>query len=111
MAIKLASGMSDQQRELLRIHYNLKHLPFSYLRKLAEQGVIPKYLAKVQPPLCVSCLMGKQHRKPWRGRGKKVKTLRKAEHSFPGAMTSIDHMYSTFGGLIPQVKGTFGNDV
>ena len=105
IADSIQHGMSNNQRELLRLHINLKHLPFSYLKKMAEKGIIPKRLAKVKPPLCVSCLMGKQRRKPWKGQGKKHKSIRKAEHSFPGAMTSTNQMISSFGGLIPQVKG------
>ena len=101
----LDQGMTKHQRELLRIHYNLKHLPFSYLRKLAKRGVIPKYLEKVEPPLCTSCIMGKQHRKPWRGKGRKGSPIRKPQDNFAGAMTSTDQMISPYGGLIPQIKG------
>ena len=75
IAKAMSMGLSKQQKELLHIHIKLKHLPFSYLKKLAQEGVIPKYLAKVEPPLCTSCLMGKQHRKPWRGRGKDKKSI------------------------------------
>jgi hypothetical protein len=96
---------SELQRELLTHHYRLKHLPFSALKKLAQKGVLPKKLASVTPPLCYPCIMGKQHRKPWRGRGKKSKQIRKATETFPGANTSTDQMISPFGGLIPQVKG------
>ena len=31
-----------------------------FVELLAEKGIIPKRLAKVKPPLCHSCLMGKQ---------------------------------------------------
>ena len=73
IAKAMSMGISVNQKELLHIHFSLKHLPFSYLKQLAQQGVIPKYLEKVEPPLCTACLMGKQHRKPWRGRGKDKK--------------------------------------
>ena len=96
---------SELQRELLSHHYRLKHLPFSALKKLALKGVLPKKLASVKPPLCYPCIMGKQHRKPWRGRGKQLKKIRKATETFPGANTSTDQMISPYGGLIPQVKG------
>jgi hypothetical protein len=98
-------GMSKQQRELLTHHYRLKHLPFTAMKRLAKKGVIPKHLAKVKDPLCPSCLMGKQHRRPWRGRGKKRKSIRRPQDNFPGANTSTDQMISPFGGLIPQVRG------
>ena len=53
--------------------------------------------------ICYTCIMGKQHRKPWRGRGKQAKKIRKATETFPGANTSTDQMISPYGGLIPQV--------
>ena len=105
LADDLKQTVSDDQRELMQYHLKLKHLPFSHLKKLAEKGIIPKRLAKVKPPLCHSCLMGKQHRKPWRGRGKKKNSIRKPHENFAGANTSTDQMISPFGGMIPQMKG------
>jgi hypothetical protein len=97
---------SRHQKELLSHHYRLKHLPFKDLQRLAKKGVIPKYLEKVKVPLCYSCMMGKQTKRPWRGKGKKsVHHIRKPHESFPGANTSTDQMISPFGGLIPQLKG------
>lgn len=49
--------------------------------------------------------MGHQHRDPWRGKGNKLKHIRKESESFPGANTSTDQMVSPYGGLIPQVRG------
>ena len=96
---------TKRQKELLGHHYRLKHLPFSYLKRLAKKGIIPKYLENVPPPLCMPCLMGKQHRKPWRGKSKKSSKIRKLHETFPGANTSTDQMISPYGGLIPQMKG------
>jgi hypothetical protein len=97
---------SRHQRELLSHHYRLKHLPFKDLQRLSKKGVIPKYLEKVKAPLCYSCMMGKQTRRPWRGKGKKnLRQIRQANETFPGANTSTDQMISPFGGLIPQLKG------
>ena len=89
----------------MQYHLKLKHLPFGDVKKLAERGIIPKRLAKVKAPLCHSCLMGKQHRKPWRGKGKKTRSIRKHHENFAGANTSTDQMISPFGGLIPQMRG------
>ena len=104
-AHSLVYGMTPDQEEWLRYHYNLKHLHISYMRKLVENNVIPKKLAKVKPPICVACLNGKQHRRPWKGRGKNDKSLQRAHHNFPGAQTSTDQMISPYGGLIPQLRG------
>ena len=62
---------TDKQKEWLQYHYALNHLPITYMKRLAENGVIPKRLGKIKPPICVACLKGKLHRKPWRGRGNK----------------------------------------
>jgi hypothetical protein len=102
----IESTISPDQQELMAIHWKMKHLPFSDIKRLAEVGAIPKRLAKVKPPLCPSCLMGRQHRKPWRGRGKKERrSIRQPEDNFAGANTSTDQMVSPSGGLIPQLKG------
>ena len=104
-AQQMVGGMTEDQKLWLRYHYNLKHLPKAYMKRLAEQGIIPKRLAKIEPPICVACLKGKQHKTPWRGRGKKVKTIRKPHQNFPGAQTSTDQMISPHGGMIPQMRG------
>jgi hypothetical protein len=102
----MKDSVTPEQKELMAIHWKMKHLPFGDIKKLAEKGVLPKRLAKVDPPLCPSCIMGKQHRKPWRGRGKRAKkSIRKPEDNFPGANTSTDQMISPFGGFVPQMKG------
>ena len=98
-------GMSEDQKLWLKYHYALKHLPKAYMKKLAKAGIIPRKLEKVDPPICVACLKGKQHRTPWKGRNKNVPTIRKPHHNFPGAQTSSDQMISPFGGMIPQIKG------
>ena len=101
----ISEKTSNLQRELLSYHFKLKHLPFASLKKLATRGIIPKRLANVPSPLCYPCQMGKQHKKPWRGKGKKYKTIRRAQDNFAGANTSTDQMISPYGGMIPQVKG------
>lgn len=97
---------NERQKELLSHHYRLEHLPFSYLKKLASKGIIPKYLENVGAPLCYPCMMGKQHKKAWRGKNKKrLHHIRKERDNFTGANTSTDQMISPFGALIPQMKG------
>ena len=100
-----ALGMTEDQKLWLKYHYALKHLPKAYMKKLAKAGIIPRKLEKVDPPICVACLKGKQHRTPWKGRNKNVPTIRKPHHNFPGAQTSSDQMISPFGGMVPQIKG------
>lgn len=97
---------SKYQKELLSHHYRLKHLPFKDLQRLAKKGVIPSHLETIKAPLCYSCMMGKQTKRPWRGKGKRnLRHIRKETETFAGANTSTDQMISPFGGLIPQIKG------
>ena len=74
------------------------------MKRLAEQGVIPKKFSKIKPPLCAASIFGKQHKRPWRGKGSRG-AIRRDAHDSPGACTSADHFISTVSGLIPQVRG------
>ena len=58
--------LRSDQAALVRLHEQLGHCSFAQLKQMAEQGIIPRKLAKVPPPKCPSCLYGKAHRKPWR---------------------------------------------
>ena len=72
VAKQFVCGLTEDQSLWMRYHCKLKHLPNAYMRKLARNSIIPKKLEKVKPPVCVACLNGKQHKTPWRGRGKNV---------------------------------------
>ena len=54
--------------------------------------------------MCSACIFGKQHKRPWRGKGSRSQ-IRKETHNSPGACTSTDQLMSTIPGLIPQVRG------
>ena len=58
--------LKSDQAALMQLHEQLGHCPFAQLKQMAEQGIIPRKLAKVPPPKCLSCLNGKAHWKPWR---------------------------------------------
>ena len=76
--------------------------------KLAEAGIIPLKLAKIAPPIYIACLKGKQHRRPWKGRGKHVRIiLWRSYYNFPGAQINVnyDQVYGQVGRLKPQVRG------
>ena len=53
--------LKSEQAALMRLHEQLGHCPFVQLKQMAEQGIIPRKLAKVPPPKCPSCLYGKAH--------------------------------------------------
>ena len=69
---------------------------------MAEQGIIPRKLAKVHPPKCPSCLYRKAHRKPWRTHkiNPKIKPA-----TIPGAVVSVDQLESPVLGFMPISKG------
>jgi hypothetical protein len=68
--LELGAEADNPQAELMRWYYRLGHLPFNDLKKLAENGEIPKKLAKVNPPRCAGCLFGAMTKVPWRTKSK-----------------------------------------
>ena len=104
------SILDSNQWDLLLHHCRMNHLPFPSLIKLAEAGVIPKKLAKLKNrlPVCMSCMFGTAHKRPWRTKGKPG-TIRKDDEDAPGKCVSIDQMVSAQPGLIPQMTGFLTN--
>ncbi|EJK71791.1 hypothetical protein THAOC_06737, partial [Thalassiosira oceanica] len=94
------------QAELMRWHYRLGHLPFSKIRLLANNGEIPKYLAKILPPFCSACMYGAMHR--IRRRNSKISQIYRARR--PGERVSVDQLESPQVGFIAQMKGRLTND-
>ena len=94
--------LKSYQAALMRLHEQLGHCSFTQLKQMAEQGIIPRKLAKVPPPKCPSCLYGKAHRKPWRMHkiDPKIKPT-----PIPGAVVSIDQLESPVPGFVPIAKG------
>ena len=91
--------LDDDQRELIALHNKLNHLPFPSMIKLAEIGKIPKKLAKLKNrlPVCMSCVFGRAHKRPWRFKGKKGSTsskIRNDNEVAPGDCVSLDQMVS-----------------
>lgn len=84
-------------------HLKLKHIPFSDIKRLAEQGIIPKKFF-----VSLILLSGKATLKTMeRERQDKTKqSICQPHRNFPGANTSTDQMISPFGELIPQMKGS-----
>ena len=94
--------LKSNQAALMRLHEQLGHCSCTQLKHMAEQGIIPRKLAKVPPPKCPSCLYGKAHRKPWRTHkiDPKIK-----QSTIPGAVVSIDQLESPVPGFVPIAKG------
>ena len=95
---------SDNQVVLMRWHCRLGHLSFTKLKLLANNGEIPRHLAKVPPPKCAGCLYGAMTKVPWHG--KESKSSHKVFVAMrPGECVSVDHMVSTQQGFYTQSKG------
>jgi hypothetical protein len=77
---------------------------------LAEKGQIKKKFAKLKHrlPICMSCIFGTAHHKPWRSKGYKG-PIRKESDNAPRKCISIDQMVSAQPGLIPQMAGFLTN--
>ena len=103
--------LSPLQEEMMSYHNRLHHLPFPKLIALAERGDIPKRLAdlKGRTPICVACVFGTAHKRPWRTKSKKRKSIRKESDNAPGKKTSVDQIVSAQPGLIPQMSGFLTN--
>ena len=94
--------LKSDQAALIRLHEQLSHCSFAQLKQMAEQGIIPRKLAKVPPPKCPSCLYGKAHWKPWRMH----KIDPKIKPSIvSGAVVSINQLESPVLGFVPIAKG------
>ena len=104
-------SLSPLQEEMMSYHLKLHHLPFPKLIELAEREKIPKRLAtlKGRTPVCVACIFGTAHKKPWRTKSKKYNPIRRPEDNAPGKRISTDQLVSAQPGLIPQMSGFLTN--
>ena len=99
------SPLSNEQRELLRWHIRLGHLPFKILRQFAELGLIPKHLAKVSVfPICACCAFANATKRAWRTK-QTSRSIRSDNKNFPGGCVSVDQLVSGQTGMIPQSSG------
>ena len=78
--------------------------------RLAKAGILTTHFLRLKDklPLCVSCVVGMQHRSNCRSKsvkhGKKS-VLRKYDLSEPGQCVRVYQMISAQPGLIPKEKG------
>jgi hypothetical protein len=102
--------LDDDQREFMGLHYRMNHLPLPAMITLAEKGKLNRKFAKLKHrlPVCMSCMFGTAHRKPWRSKGEKG-SIRKPTDNAPGKCISMDQMISAQPGLIPQMAGFLTN--
>jgi hypothetical protein len=60
-------SLSPLQEEMMSHHCRLHHTPFPKLISMAENGELPRHLAPLKGhcPICVACLFGQAHKRPW----------------------------------------------
>jgi hypothetical protein len=100
----------DDQQEFMGLHNKMNHLPLLAMIALAEKGKLNRKFVKQKHrlPVCMSCIFGTAHRKPWRFKGPEG-SIRKQDDNAPGKCVSIDQMISAQPGLIPQMAGFLKN--
>jgi hypothetical protein len=88
-------------------HCHLHYTPFPRLIVMVELGEILKQLAKLQGrcSICVSCLFGTAHKRPWRTKSKDSHLVCKESDISPGARALADQPISAQPGLILQISG------
>ena len=69
--------LSTLQQELMIWHHRICNLTYHIVFSLASSGFIPRQLIECQnkPPLCVECQFGQDHRRPWKTKGKKSRSI------------------------------------
>jgi len=95
--------LSKNQRLLMKWHNRLSHLSFNKIQELARQGKLPKQIAKCDHPICISCQLGKAHRRP-------IPNVNKArpidaEELIPGDKVSEDQIESPAPGMVDTYSG------
>jgi hypothetical protein len=98
-------AVPNNQAEFMPWHYRLGHEPFARLKSLAENGKIPKLLARIRPPRCAGCLYGAMTKVPWCSKGQRDSTHPVLAATKLEECVSLDHMQSTEPGFYGQSKG------
>jgi hypothetical protein len=121
VAAEANQNITATQKELLKWHWRLGHLHFSWLQRLTatsrnpdrpELPVLSTKYSKIStcaPPLCAACHLGKLNR---RGTTSTVEIARperemllRQDQVLPGDMVSVDQYVSTMLGRRPHTKG------
>ena len=61
ISMNYITNLTKDQRDFLHLHERWDHMSFDLLKRLAHHGLIEKRFAKVDPPFCLSCKLGKAH--------------------------------------------------
>jgi hypothetical protein len=102
--------LDDGQREFITLHFKMNHLPLPAMITLAKNNKINRKCVKLKHrlPICMSCIFGTSHHKPWRTKGAHG-SIRKESDNAPGKCVSMDQLVLAQPGLIPQMAGFLTN--
>ena len=92
MNLSQLNNMSELQREFLHIHICSGHVHFSKLTQYAKKGLLPAKFRSVPHPVCVTCILGKQHKL---ARSKKNTITTGTSIKSPGDMIHMDQCIVT----------------
>jgi hypothetical protein len=95
----------DKQAKLMRRHYRLGHVPFSKLKRIANNSKIPQRLASVCPPRCTGFLFGAMMKVLWQTKASSNDGNSVFAATKPGECVSVNHMQLTEQGFYGQAKG------
>ena len=111
-------NLTQNEKELLRWHYKIGHFNMPTIQNLMRSGrnnEAPILQAKfsgassIHPPLCSSCQLGKQRKRPHKAKynkdSKEAKGALSKENLRPGDVVSVDHYQSALKGRLPNTKG------
>ena len=99
-ATRVRTKLESTTAEMLQLHYDMGHIPFTRIREMAHQGLIPSKFQKCEFPKCAACLFGRAKR---RRRTQKKRVRNRATR--PGEMISVDQLESSTPGLVAQMTG------
>ena len=104
------TDFEEPQMELLHLHHRLGHCSFHLIRALSIFGILPKKLALIRIPKCITCQFGSMAKRPWitKATANKIKVKQVLP---PGDCVSVDQMQSSLPGLVNSKGNSQRNSI
>ena len=103
--------LTQEQMKLLEIHERTNHcVPIKEILMMETMGIFDSKLVSCQPPVCVSCIIGCAHKKPWEVKRKEKHFISSETETAAEDNTSLDVLMSNTPGIIPQMTGFLTSD-
>jgi len=88
-------ALDSNQEEWLRWHERLNHIPYSQMKVLAKEKILPSTLNNIKAlPLCPSCTFGGSKKKAWRTKDS-FGSIKKSSHNVPGSLVCVYQLISS----------------